>query len=445
MRYRVDRTWLRSGPSAAVVLAGSPVTMFRLSAAGCAMVDRIVAGDDVPASTLVDRLLDAGAIHPQVTHRRDALPDVTHRDDGAATGFGIGDVSIVTPQLGGVVRHRDRVVVDDGSTPPLVGATTRLEANRGPAAARNEGRRHVDTPLIAFIDADVDLPFERSDETIGVGVGNEGGAAALRWWAPLLAHFDDPRVGAVAPRVVGDEGSSLDLGAEPARIRAGTRVSYVPAAAIIVRVEAFDDIGGFDETLRFGEDVDFVWRLDQAGWRSRYEPAVTVAHQRRPTVIGRLAQQVGYGSSSAPLALRHPSALAPFRSDGWTALSWLLVALGRPTAGVGLAASRAVALVPKLPDVAPLGVLRLATTSQVMAAQQLARAARRAWWPLIAIGSIVSRRVRRIAAVAVVVAPHRLVADLAFGAGLWAGMIRRREWRPIIPVITRGPAPQRHR
>ena len=72
------------------------------------------------------------------------------------------------------------------------------------------------------------------------------------------------------------EHSPLDLGPEPARVRAGTRVSYVPAAAIVCRVDAIREIGGFDEALRFGEDVDLVWRLDAAGWRCRYEPVATV-------------------------------------------------------------------------------------------------------------------------------------------------------------------------
>ena len=48
------------------------------------------------------------------------------------------------------------------------------------------------TPFVAFLDADVTAPPE--------------------WIEPLLAHFADPTVGAVAPRVRGEQGSPLDLG-----------------------------------------------------------------------------------------------------------------------------------------------------------------------------------------------------------------------------------------
>ena len=78
--------------------------------------------------------------------------------------------------------------------------------------------------------------------------------------------------------------SPLDLGDEPARIVPGTRVSYVPAAAIVCRTEAIRSISGFDENLRTGEDVDLVWRLIAAGYRCRYEPGSVVNHQPRDSI-----------------------------------------------------------------------------------------------------------------------------------------------------------------
>ena len=47
-----------------MVLAGSPLRLFRTTPAGSAVLDRLADGDDVEPSVLVDRLLDAGAIHP---------------------------------------------------------------------------------------------------------------------------------------------------------------------------------------------------------------------------------------------------------------------------------------------------------------------------------------------------------------------------------------------
>jgi mycofactocin system glycosyltransferase len=411
MRYRRDGSWQRFG---SVLVAGSPLKIFRTTAAGSHVLDRLDAGQDVDPSGLVDRLLDGGAIHPAVD---EVSADVSPI-------FTIDDVTVVTPRLGGRRTDDGRFVVDDGSPTPVEGADLRLEQNRGPAAARNAARPHIDTALVAFVDADVEL------------LDDIGGGS---WLAGLLPHFDDPRVGLVAPRVSGEPGSPLDLGSEPARIRAGTRVSYVPGAAIVVRLAAFDDVGGFDEALRFGEDVDFVWRLDQQGWRCRYEPSSIVWHQPRRTVAGRMRQHVGYGSSAAPLALRHPRALSPLHTNGWTASSFGLAALGHPVAGLSLAVGSAVALIPKLPDIPARASFRLAMTGNLHAGRQYASALRRVWWPFLAAAAIVSKRARVVAVAAVAFDPSATPTDVAYGWGVWKGIVRHRTVRPIVPRLVRWP------
>lgn len=408
MRFVVDSSWTRVGPDGATIVAGSPIKVFRLSPAGTRVARQIEDSADVAASTLIDRLLDAGAIHPS---------------PGSGT-IGTDRVTVVTPQFGGEVTDDGRITVDDASADPLVGATLRLDRNRGPAAARNAGRQLAANDFIAFVDADVRFP---SIDRASVDTGG--------WWDRLLAHFDDPLVGLVAPRVTGDSGSSLDLGGEPARIRAGTRVSYVPAAMVVVRATAFDDVGGFDERLRFGEDVDFVWRLDQAGWRCRYEPTSVVRHRRRPTMRARLRQQVGYGSSSGPLALRHPAALAPYRSNPWSLAVAVLTLSGRPVAGAILGLGSAVALAARLPGVPPTAALRLGVLGHVRSGEQLARAGRRAWWPILAVAAIASRRARIVLAMSFAASPRSALRDVAFGWGMWRSMWRHRTWAPIRPDI----------
>lgn len=408
MRYRIDHSWTRFGR---VVLAGSPLRLFRTTAAGSGVAERLETDDDVNPSSLVDRLLDAGAIHPAVHE---------------SSRFSVDDVTVVTPHLRRPAAHRiasftdDRIVVDDGSTPPIEGATLRLAINQGPGAARNAARPLVTTPLVAFLDADVDT-----------------GPDPIEWLRPLLGHFDDDTVGLVAPRVRGEPGSALDLGAEPARIRAGTRVSYVPGAALLVRVEAFDAIGGFDPTLRFGEDVDLVWRLDQAGWRCRYEPAGQVWHEPRSTLIGRLRQHAAYGSSAAPLALRHPRSLAPVRCNGWTATVWVGAALGHPIVAALLAVGSAAAL--RLDGVPPRAAFGLALRGHLAAGGQFAQAVRRAWWPIIAVAALVSRRARRLAVVALLLGGRATPTDLAYGWGVWTGVWRHRTTAPIRPTISAWP------
>lgn len=434
-RYQPDGSFQQFG---SVVVAGSPLKLFRLSMAGAELARRAVAGDDVPydaaTAKLLDRLLDAGAIHPR---------------PGRAP-LGAAGVTVVVPAHNVTAAPLTRIVescrgtaevivVDDGSQPPIpavAGARVlRHERNRGPAAARNTGAAGVATALVAFVDTDVE-----------VGAG---------WLGPLLDHFADTRVGLVAPRVVSVAGptkldryerrhSPLDLGTEPGRVAPGTRISYVPAAALVVRAEALADAGGFDEALRFGEDVDAVWRLHAAGWRCRYEPRAVVHHHPRATWLALIRQRVDYGRSAASLARRHRGALAPVRVSGWSVGVWALAALGHPITAIAVGAGTAAALLRKLADVPPRVSLRLVGLGHLHAGRLLADAARRAWWPALLAAALVSRRARRLAVVATVPAlvdggPARLLDDLAYGAGLWRGVIEEREAAPLVPDLSSWP------
>ena len=68
---------------------------------------------------------------------------------------------------------------------------------------------------------------------------------------------------------------------------------------------------GFDESLRYGEDVDLVWRLLEADVVCRYEPSVVVLHSPRASLLDAWKQRVSYGSAAAPLNQRHPGAATP--------------------------------------------------------------------------------------------------------------------------------------
>jgi mycofactocin system glycosyltransferase len=413
-RYRLDHSVQRFGRA---IAGGSPLKLFRVTEAGATVVDRIAGGEAVAQSGLVTALIEAGAIHPQ--------PD--------RSPFAVGDVTIVVPTYG-VPRRlpAGAVLVDDGSPVPVPGAALRLERNQGPGAARNAGLAQVTTALVAFVDTDVELP--------------------AGWLEPLLLHFADPRVALVAPRVTTTadpspvawyerNNSPLDLGPEPARIRAGSRVSYVPAAAVVCRVDALHDIGGFDESLRAGEDVDLVWRLDEAGWRCRYEPAVEVGHDPRPSWTAWARQRMTYGSSAAALARRHPGALAPIRMSGWSVATWALAALQRPIAGSAVGLGSAAALIRKLPDVPPRAAFDLAARGNLHAGDQIAKAVRRIWWPLVAVAALRSRTARRVLLVSAFAARHpvRLADDVAYSIGVWRGIVAERTLAPLVPEISSWP------
>jgi mycofactocin system glycosyltransferase len=418
-----------------VLIAGSPLRVFTLGAGGVRVIESIERGDAPPPGhePLTDRLLDAGAIHPVL-----GLEPVDH-----------SLLTVVIPTLDTVPHFKPQrcrtVVVDDASRVPLQidgTETIRMVANGGPAAARTAGLAAVTTPYVAFVDADVDI--------------------AETDLLALARHLDDSRVALVAPRVIGrtvatdtlaryeQMHSPLDLGPEPARVAPTTRVSYVPAAVLVCRSEAVRAVGGFDTSLRYGEDVDLVWRLHDAGWRCRYEPAVLAHHDTRGSLRDWLAQRYRYGTSAAPLATRHRGALAPVRMSGWSAAAWVPILCGLPVVGAVIAAGTTLALVRKLPAVPARECIRLAGLGHLHAGRLLAGTITRAWWPAAVLAALCSRRARRTALVAALVtvatswrndrshcdgepldpvryAALRLADDLAYGAGVWVGACT--EWR----------------
>ena len=440
-----------------VLLGGSPLRLLRLSDAGARTVrswlDGEPVGDGAAQRALARRLVHAGVLHPVYTGgptTADVTVVVPTRTDGTAVpGPRAADGTAVPGQMGPAPDGVRVVVVDDGSPVPVPGAASRHPTPRGPAAARNTGTALVRTGLVAFLDADV---------------RPEPG-----WLDALLPHFADPAVAAVAPRVRSEPGSSalaryeqarspLDLGAAPAPVRPGGRVGYLPSAALVVRTAVLRELGGFDERLRFGEDVDLVWRIVGSGRQVRYEPAATVWHRPRLSWPRWLRQRLDYGGSAAPLALRHGSAVAPLRVSRWSALAWGLVAAGHPVPGVTTALATAALLPRKL---GRLGVpaaesLRLALAGHLGAGALIADAVTRSWAPLAMPLLALSRRGRWVLAAALCrhllewrrtrppLDPARFVLvraadDLAYGAGVCWGCLRHRTVRPLLPDLSDWP------
>ena len=325
-----------------------------------------------------------------------------------------------------------------------------LARNVGPSAARNAGLATAQTRLVAFVDSDCE--------------------PAVGWLEPLLGHFDDPLVAAVAPRIVaagGEPGSSLsryesarsplDLGARPSLVRPRGPVPFVPSATLLVRREVADGPDLFDPALRGGEDVDLVWRLGDAGWDVRYVPSSTVRHHGAATLRGFLARQAFYGSTAGPLAKRHAGAVAPAEVSGWSLAVWVLVLARRPWLALGTQALCIAVLARRLSGL----VRHPGTTATRISGGGTARAAlttlaglSRVWSPVL-LAALAFRRTRGTAALGLLVpamadwatardkldpvryAALHMVDDAAYGTGVWAGCLRARTPGPLVPRVAR--------
>ncbi len=328
----------------------------------------------------------------------------------------------------------------------------RHDTSTGPGVARNTGWVATEAEIVVFLDADV-LP-------------DPG------WLAPLLAHFEDPAVGMVAPRVRSrvEQGtlieryeaarSPLDLGDAEARVAPRSRVTYVPTAALACRRTMLDELGGFEDTMRVGEDVDFVWRAVERGWTVRYEPASSVSHRPRASWAAWFRQRVTYGSAAADLDDRHPGQVAPVECNAWSLLAWALAVLGGPVgvaAGAITTTGSTAALVSKVRgrfDRPVRTAVVLAGGGTLRVGEWLARAVWRAWLPIALGASVVSRRARRATVAAAVVPalidrsarrpavdPVRWMVlhaldDAAYCVGVWRGVIRRRSARCLAPRLS---------
>jgi GT2 family glycosyltransferase len=210
-------------------------------------------------------------------------------------------------------------VVVDNASPDGSAAMVRAEHpgvrliankdNPGYGAAANQGIAACRSPYVLLLNADTEV--------------RPGALAALR--EELDLH---PDAAVVGPRLVDPDGSFqtscypfltpfnlLALGTwlnRLVRVTPGLRrrfrpvwspvpacaVDWVKGAALAIRRQAFEAVGGFDDSFfLYAEEIDLCYRLRAAGWEVRFTPAACIVHvegastsQRRvPMVLQQFA------------------------------------------------------------------------------------------------------------------------------------------------------------
>ncbi|WP_258934114.1 glycosyltransferase [Nesterenkonia pannonica] len=81
-----------------------------------------------------------------------------------------------------------------------------------------------------------------------------------------------------------------------------------------VHRQAFLDAGGFDESMRTGEDLDLCWRLQLAGHTLVEKPAAVVTVSNREGLRASIAQTYAYGVGDARLKHKYAQVEAAFRA-----------------------------------------------------------------------------------------------------------------------------------
>jgi GT2 family glycosyltransferase len=155
--------------------------------------------------------------------------------------------------------------------------------NRGYGTAANRAIAACQTPYVLLLNSDTIVP-----------------PAALE---TLSDHLDaHPRAAVVGPRLQNPDGTlqrSAHAFPRPATLRPLVRhipgvserslltwahdhvriVPWVKGAALAIRRNAFNAVGGFDARFfMYFEETDLCFRLRTAGWETHYTPGVTIVH-----------------------------------------------------------------------------------------------------------------------------------------------------------------------
>ena len=206
------------------------------------------------------------------------------------------------------------LVVDNGSTDRTADIARQFpvtllhESTPGTSAARNAALRVARGEIIACLDADT-LPTRR-------------------WLSELIRPFSNPAVMIVGGKVLTYSPTNATEMYYDACDMYGSRhnvyakvFQFAVGMNAAVRTSAAREAGGWEESLMWGEDIDFSERILRRFPDSlAYAEKAVLFHRHRSTHEALVRQALGYGRGAAMIHQRYPD------KSTWRALSPLIVA-----------------------------------------------------------------------------------------------------------------------
>jgi glycosyltransferase involved in cell wall biosynthesis len=204
------------------------------------------------------------------------------------------------------------LLVDDGSTDDTAYIAAQFpsvryihQTNHGLSHARNTGAAAANGEVFAYTDSDCMADVDWLYYLIGAllsgnyaGVGGPNVTPPAQNWVQACV--------AAAP------------GGPSHVLLTDTIAEHIPGCNMAFYRWAFESIRGFDaEYHKAGDDVDFCWRLQQAGAVIAFSAAAIVWHHRRLTVRAFFRQQEGYGEAESLLRFKHLIFFGPTGSAKW--------------------------------------------------------------------------------------------------------------------------------
>ena len=171
--------------------------------------------------------------------------------------------------------------------------------------ARNIGAREAAGELVAVIDGHVFIPGDQLFRAMEDAVEGSG-AVCLARPAPLDIPGMDRNTGFWVAKA-----RKTWLAHSRNSFIYGTHRGFVNpmSSGFAYKKELFQKIGYFDERFDAAEDVEFHYRLWQAGVQAYTAPELLIYYYPRTSMLALFRQQTRYGEGRARLTLKHPESL----------------------------------------------------------------------------------------------------------------------------------------
>jgi glycosyltransferase involved in cell wall biosynthesis len=211
------------------------------------------------------------------------------------------------------VKDFEVIIVEDGSKKPCKDVCDKyagildlyyyFKENSGPGQSRNYGAERANGDWLIVLDSDVVLPtgylravderLEMKNERIDAFGGPD---ASHPSFTPIQKAISYSMTSFFTTGGIrGGKGKKLD--------------KFFPRSYNMgIRREVYQELGGFTK-MRFGEDIDFSYRIVEAGYKTALIPDAWVWHKRRTDFRKFFRQVYNSGIARINLTKRHPGTL----------------------------------------------------------------------------------------------------------------------------------------
>ena len=215
------------------------------------------------------------------------------------------------------VKDFEVIIVEDGSKKPCKDVCDKyagildlhyyFKENSGPGQSRNYGAERAKGDWLIVLDSDVVLPtgyLKAVDTELTSSISHQP-SAINAFGGPDASH---PSFTPVQKAISYSMTSFFTTGG----IRGGKGKKldkFFPRSYNMgIRREVYQELGGFSK-MRFGEDIDFSYRIVEAGYKTALIPEAWVWHKRRTDFRKFFRQVYNSGIARINLEKRHPGTL----------------------------------------------------------------------------------------------------------------------------------------